>query len=309
MTVLGIDHGYGMMKTANTTMLTGVECFEDEPHTLADTLQWNGKYYACGVFRQPLTQNKTEDENYFVLTLAAICRELQYRNVPCIHQEIKLAVGLPLTRIEKERKGFVEYLKSFGDSFDVRYGNKHYVFSIKDVIVFPQGYAAYVTHSNEFKTEPSVILADCGSWTIDAMQIDKGIAKTNTFASLNFGLIRLMNEIIDQVRRNSHGCSISEAQIEQVLGMDEVSRLDDETQKIIIKCAEKYAKDIIAKMSECGLDIQKTPVIWMGGGAVIMKNFARTMKLASYIEDIRANARGYEIAAKAVAARNAQAAV
>ena len=41
MTTLGIDHGYGMMKTTNTQMLTGVVCYDAEPHSLTNTLQWS----------------------------------------------------------------------------------------------------------------------------------------------------------------------------------------------------------------------------------------------------------------------------
>ena len=305
-TILGIDHGYGMMKTTNTQMLTGVVTYDAEPHSLTNTLQWRGKYYVCGTSRQPLTPDKTSNENYFVLTLAAICRELQFRKEPCIRQEIKLAVGLPLTRIGHEREGFIDYLMSFGETFDVRFEDKRYAFSIKDVIVFPQGYAAYVSQANCFKDQPSVILADCGSWTIDVMRIDNGLPNAATCASLDFGAIRLMNFITEQVRRK-HGSSISEPQIEQVLRLEE-SLLDDSIQTIIMECAEKYASEIIAGMNENGLDIQNIPVVWMGGGAAIMKHFAKTLKHTVYIEDVRANARGFEQIAKAVA-RNVQAAV
>ncbi len=185
MIILGIDHGYGMMKTANTQMLAGVECYDGAPHSMKNTLQWNGKYYVCGTSRQPLTQDKTSNENYFVLTLAAICSELQYRKEPCFRQELKLSVGLPLTRIGHERQRFIEYLTSFGDAFDVKYEDKRYVFTIKDVIVFPQGYAAYVSQVQHFKDQPSVILADCGSWTIDVMRIDNGLPNAATCASLS----------------------------------------------------------------------------------------------------------------------------
>ncbi len=308
MTILGIDHGYGMIKTANTEMLVGVENYDSKSTSTYRTLNWNGKQYICGSSRQPIGQDKTINDNYFVLTLAAICKELQFRNEPCIRQEIKLGVGLPLTRIPHEGKRFHDYLMSFGDTFDVKYEGKRYVFAIKDVFVFPQGYSAYITHTNPYKDQPSVILADCGSWTIDAMQIDNGIPKVNSFVSLNYGAICLKSNITDQVRRRTFGSTISEPQIDQVLNL-ETSLLDDLIQTTIMECAERYASNIVAGMNENGLDIENIPVVWMGGGAAIMKNFAKTLKHVAYIDDIRANARGFVRIAKQLEAKNAQAAI
>ncbi len=308
MTILGIDHGYGMIKTANTKMLAGVKCYDNTSASTYRTLQWNGKNYVCGSTRQPLEQNKTINENYFVLTLAAICKELQFRNIPGIRQEIKLAVGLPLTRISYERQRFIEYLKSFGDDFDVRYEGKRHLFTIKDVVVYPQGYSTYATHTNPYKDQPSIIFADCGSWTIDIMQVDNGIPKANSFVSLNYGTIRLMNLISEQVRRSMNGAEVSESQIDKVLNL-EISMLDDSIQSIIMECAEQYAHDTIATMTENGLDITNMPVVFMGGGAAIMKNFAKTHEYVAYIDNIHANARAFEQIAKQAEAQNAQAAI
>ena len=46
MYVIGIDHGYGNMKTANCCFPTGVMKSDTEPTFVSDLLQWNGKYYS-----------------------------------------------------------------------------------------------------------------------------------------------------------------------------------------------------------------------------------------------------------------------
>ena len=49
------------------------------------------------------------DENYYLLTLAAIAKEIAYRNAPTATPVI-LAAGLPLTSFGREKKAFRAYL-------------------------------------------------------------------------------------------------------------------------------------------------------------------------------------------------------
>ena len=51
MYVIGIDHGYGNMKTANCCFPTGVMKRDTEPTFVSDLLIWNKKYYSIGANR------------------------------------------------------------------------------------------------------------------------------------------------------------------------------------------------------------------------------------------------------------------
>ena len=42
--IIGIDHGYGNMKTANHCFKTGISAYDSEPLFTADMLTYNGKY-------------------------------------------------------------------------------------------------------------------------------------------------------------------------------------------------------------------------------------------------------------------------
>ena len=77
---IGIDHGYHAIKTRNFSFPAGVTAYSHEPYTLQNTLQYGGKFYVCGTGRQPILRNKMENDNYYLLTLAAIAREIQHRN-------------------------------------------------------------------------------------------------------------------------------------------------------------------------------------------------------------------------------------
>lgn len=80
--IMGIDHGYYAIKTRHFSFPAGVTAYTHEPYTLKNTLQIGGKYYVCGTGRQPILRDKTVNDNYYILTLAAIAMELRYRGLP-----------------------------------------------------------------------------------------------------------------------------------------------------------------------------------------------------------------------------------
>lgn len=76
---IGIDHGYYAIKTRHFSFPAGISEYSHEPYTLQNTLEYGGKFYVCGTGRQPILRNKMENDNYYLLTLAAIAKELKQR--------------------------------------------------------------------------------------------------------------------------------------------------------------------------------------------------------------------------------------
>jgi plasmid segregation protein ParM len=72
-------------------------------------MQYKGKYYVCGGETGALTKDKTENENYFILTLAAIAKEIELRGLPRT-LDIIIAAGLPLTMFGSQKENFKKYL-------------------------------------------------------------------------------------------------------------------------------------------------------------------------------------------------------
>ena len=105
----------------------------------------------------------TRSRKRYLLTLAAIAKEIAYRNAPTTTPVI-LAAGLPLTSFGREKKAFRAYLLREGKPVSFSYEGISYETSVQDVKLFPQGYAAILQHS-DLLNEPSVILADIGGWT------------------------------------------------------------------------------------------------------------------------------------------------
>lgn len=291
--IIGVDHGYAAMKTAHFSFPTGLVEYEHEPYTQKDVLEYGGKYYVVGSARQPLQRDKTRTEDYYLLTLAAIAKELDYRGMERT-AEVLLAAGLPLTSFGRDKKKFRDYLLRGGKPVCFRYEGRDYTVHLADVMLFPQGYAAVLTQT-ELLDEPSVIVADIGGWTVDLMRLDNRIPNAATCRSLELGMIRCLDEISEQIRRGL-GLSMTAAQIESVLRGD-ASHVNEDAKKIIYQEAERYTKRLLSAIAESGLDVRAMPAVFLGGGATLLKQHASAadgLCRPIILDDVCLNAKGYE---------------
>jgi len=114
--VIGIDHGWSMMKTISQVFVTGVKEITTTQALFGDVLEYEGKFYKVGTVRQEVKDTKVEDDSFYLLTL---------------------------TRFGAEKNDFIKYLtKNKRVSF--KYENEPYYIEMDDVAVFPQCYAAVV---------------------------------------------------------------------------------------------------------------------------------------------------------------------
>ena len=108
--IIGIDHGYYAIKTAHCSFPAGLTSYgEHEPYPRQGLLEFGGCFFVCGSGRQPIQRDKTVNDNYYLLTLAAIAKEIQQRGLPpeC---SVRIAAGLPLTSFGRDKPKFKEYL-------------------------------------------------------------------------------------------------------------------------------------------------------------------------------------------------------
>ena len=291
--IIGVDHGYAAMKTAHFSFPTGLVEYEHEPYTRRDVLEYDGRFYVVGTGRQPLQKDKTQTEDYYLLTLAAIAKELEHRQAGPV-ATVHLAAGLPLTSFGRDKKKFREYLFRDGKPVTFRYEWTTYTVTIGKISLFPQGYAAVLTQST-LLDEPSIIVADIGGWTVDLMRLDARIPNAATCRSLELGMIRCLDEIAEQIRR-SLGLSMTAAQIESVL-CGEASSVDNNARSIIHRNAGTYTRRLLSAIAESGLDAWAMPTIFLGGGAALMKRHvtaADGLCRPLILDDVCLNAKGYE---------------
>ena len=74
--IIAVDHGFGNVKTANHCFPTGIIPGEDASSFAQNILEYGGKSYLIGEGHKEFLPEKQNDEDYFVLTLAAIATEL-----------------------------------------------------------------------------------------------------------------------------------------------------------------------------------------------------------------------------------------
>ena len=137
--IIGIDHGYGNIKTANHVFKTGVAESETEPVFGTIILRYNGKYYLIGENHKEFSADKITDGEYFILTLASIAMELNSYGLT--EANVHIAVGLPLKWVSQQKKAFSDYLLRVPD-VRFTFNRKKYHVRITGVNIFPQGFAA-----------------------------------------------------------------------------------------------------------------------------------------------------------------------
>ena len=305
--IIGIDHGYYAIKTAHCSFPAGLTSYgEHEPYTRQGLLEFGGCFFVCGSGRQPIQKDKTVNDNYYLLTLAAIAKEIRQRGLPpeC---SVRIAAGLPLTSFGRDKPKFREYLLRSNQPVNYKFEGVEYSITIEEVAIFPQGYAALMTETGLLQDEPSMLLMDLGGWTVDLMRIDNAIPVADTAHSLELGMIRCVDDIREQVRRET-GLSLTDAQIENMLA-GQPCTVSDTVRDIVNKQGRKYTEHLLSATMEAGFDLHAIPAVLLGGGAsVVSRHLSPKDGLCKtiFLLDDKVNAVGFERALAAVSRRKSE---
>ena len=87
------------------------------------------------------------------------------------------------------------------------------------------------------------------------MRLDNGVPNAATCRSLEFGMIRCMDEVKEQVRRDM-GLSVTDAQVEQVLAGKPCS-MDEKARGMIRQQGRRYVEMLLSSVMEAGLRSRK----------------------------------------------------
>ena len=305
--IIGLDNGYGNIKTANGIFPASVTRCEAEPAHAQDVLVYDGKYYVIGAGHREFTLDKVGNQDHYLLTLAAIAKEIRQRGLPpeC---SVQIAAGLPLTSFGRDKPKFRDYLLRSKQPVNFRFEDVEYSITIEEVAIFPQGYAALMTEVGLLQDEPSMLLMDLGGWTVDLMRIDNAIPAADTAHSLELGMIRCVDDIREQVRRET-GLSLTDAQIENMLA-GQPCTVSDTVRDIVNKQGRKYTEHLLSATMEAGFDLHAIPAVLLGGGAsVVSRHLSPKDALCKtiFLLDDKVNAVGFERALAAVSRRKGEA--
>lgn len=283
---------------------TGIAAYDHEPYTRQNVLEYEGHWYVCGTGRQLVQRDKTANDNYYLLTLAAVAKELQQRRMErsC---SVTLATGLPLAGFGREKGAFEKYLRRSSQPVKYRYEDVPYEVTVTDVKLFPQGYSALALHPEILTGEPSILLMDIGGWTVDLMRLDNAVPNAETCRSLELGMIRCLDEAREQVRRST-GLSVTDAQIERVLN-GQPCTLHEQARSVLEQQGRAYTERLLSATMEAGFDLKAMPVVMLGGGTSVVTRYLHESDGLSRVfplADSRINAVGFERLAEQMAARS-----
>ena len=75
--IIGIDNGYGNLKTASGIFPASMLTFDHEPVHAQDLLVYDGKYHVIGSGHREFTPDKVSNPDHYILTLAGIGQSSQ----------------------------------------------------------------------------------------------------------------------------------------------------------------------------------------------------------------------------------------
>ena len=305
--IIGVDAGYGNMKTARTIYPTGLVAMDTKPFFDGDILEYNGTWYRIGEGHKAYNPDKTADEDFYILTLASIAAELSTEQIT--EADVHLALGLPTTWTGRQREEYRRYMMR---NPDVRFtfNDVLYRIHLTDCIVFPQGYAALVPlmdndkRFNEFRQfSGTVMMADIGNGTMNIMRLVNGKPNDQHCWTEVLGV----NQCVLTARKqmmDKYGIDMPESVIEQFLRTG-TANLARELLDNLSDIVRGYVTGLFDALRLHGYDARLMKLFVMGGGGCLVKHFGKYDPGAViFVDDLHASAKGYEYMAQGVIWRN-----
>ena len=286
--IIGVDAGYGNMKTANFCFRTGVDRYETEPLFNRDMLVYGGKYYLIGSGHKTYTAEKTADEDFYILTLAAAAMELSKEGIT--EANVHLAAGLPLTWVTEQKAAYKDYLLQ-NEEVQFEFRKTEYRIHFVGADIFPQGYAAIAEKAASLKG--ITFLCDIGNGTMNLLYCHNGRPDSRRMYTEKYGTQQCVNAVKEAVM-NRYQVVMDELIIEEFLRTGEAD-VSKEYLRIMKNAAANYVKDIFRRLQDHEYNPGLMRLFVVGGGGCLVRNFGKYDESRVTIdEDICATAKGYE---------------
>ncbi len=287
--IIGIDHGNRNIKTAGGAVFSAsIQPITTKPDSLENVLEFQNRSYFIGAGVPVIERvDKTENEDYYILTLAALAMELKNRKLTSAN--VRMGAALPPRRFQSQKDGFKKYLSKTKE-LHFRYEGIHYHVILENVYIFMQGHV--VIHTLLDEIPGFCLLVDIRGGTVDLVGFVDGMPDGNYAISDKAALycISKVNEEIVAKFGNSVPAYIVEAFMRN--GDYECP---DKYQAEITRCLKEYCSDIYQIIQANNYNLDLTNMVFMGGGASIIQHFGNNEgRMVQFVPDVCANARGCE---------------
>ena len=295
---VAVDHGNRNMKTSHVIFTSGLNILDKKPARGEQYLQYEGKYYTLSEQRIPYQRDKTADFRFFILTLFAIAMELEGKTQ--IHPEdvvqIQLPIGLPPKHFAELYEKYEAFFRAEGKVLDLNFNGNIYHICIQEVRAFVQDFAAMMIIGQDIMQVPKAVGIDIGGFTTDYLLMRKGKPDMGYCDSLEKGVITMYNQIISSVN-SEYDMLLEDTDIDSILAGN-TQYYDDSVVRMTESMVQDFVTDLLNSIRERGIDTKTSYTVFIGGGAVLLKQFLERLdRLGKYlfIEDLKANARGYDL--------------
>lgn len=312
--IIAVDQGNYNVKSfgqGNPTepFPTGVNHHGDvPPPIMAGSLGVNGQYYSITQDRLQTRRDKTEDEDYYVLTLAAIATELRalYPNADSYDVKIALGLGLPVEHLSlKTNDG-----QLLRDRYRGFFGNNgqpiEYVFEgiqckieVVDVGVFAQTISAALSDMKVWqrmmKSARSYIV-DIGGGTTNVVSIINQKPQNPGITLEDMGVLELFKMAHRAVLEDT-GRNIDDFMLDVILRGEQTCT--PAIKAAIERAKTEFVKKLILELQSRKVDLYMGFLCFVGGGSVLLYDCLRENienvgnDQMTIIPDVRANAKGY----------------
>lgn len=313
MITISIDTGNKHVKSVHFTLNAALSESDDLIVGQDNALYYNGKYYTTTTNRIAYMRDKTEDERFFILTLFAVAKEMDWmiKNDQLSYKDgelldITLLNGLPPAHMQLQMKSFKKYFRR-KDYIGMKYAGHTFNIRFAKVQIYPQCYAAAVYACKNLENYRRTVVIDIGGITEDVLVFEKNVdgnaegvitMNADAMASLEHGVIKLFTRIEQDC--NKVGCALNaqdEGMIEDAI-LGKISGLPKECISIIRRDAAVFAEECISIVKEQSSNLAASHVFICGGGAILLKEYledvaARILGEYEILEDAKANVKGY----------------
>lgn len=299
--IIGIDHGNRNMKTSHCIFTSGYTVSDKRDEGQGnEILSYNGKYYSIASEPFNVLNDKTVNENFFILSLFAIAKEMIAINAEITHTTLELAIGLPPRDYSRLKTKYeLYYIDRFKNGVAFTYQGREFNIVINKCKVYPQGFAAAMSSDKaSYITDYSTsFLIDIGGFTVDYMEFNDSLLNKNRCGSDPFGVISLIDHLKSEIY-NKFGIDVTYMMIEGVIREKKVF-MNEEIKRYINSEVQTWVDDkILGAFTKKNIDLYSYPVVFIGGGSFMLKKFidnSSKLSIHEYVDDICANAKGYEL--------------
>lgn len=287
---LGVDNGnYNTKSSERMLYASGYALSDREFVTPEMQIHFEGNYYAVGERRMRFQQDKTKEQDAFILTLPAIADAMKKAGITS--GEIALGVGLPIDSYGAQKEVFRRYF--LRDNLSFRFEGVSYRCRIAECKVFAQGHAALCRYYQQLKEYRSITLVDIGGYTVDVLTLHDFRLDRSSCASLRMGIITMYSRIQDTLQRS--GIILSDELVTDAI-RGEIQHTDSKLIEAVVEQAvAAYCKELFNALRERGLDL-RLPTVFASGGAELLKPMLYRGDLNTVaVLDRFANADGYKL--------------